>query len=123
VTGAVDPLFQAATGLRYDRDLTALTAGPQIGYFLAQAQIILEVAFGRNSPNTNTAERNGVMAAYRMLGVPALNYALSAMPAGPVIGAVAGGAMQVLSGRQAAEGVADAVAGERGQYREASALR
>jgi hypothetical protein len=62
VYGVLDPLVQAFAGLRYQRDITALTAGPTMGWMLQNLQEIMELGTDVNSPNTNTQEHNAVKA-------------------------------------------------------------
>lgn len=85
ITGRLDPLAQAYTGVKWDRDLTALTAGPYIGSTLQELQTIMEAFAGRNSPDTNTTEFNAARALYRLAIQPAANALISAYaPAGPI---------------------------------------
>lgn len=113
MAGALDPLIQAHTGLKYERDLTALASGPHAGYFLGLAMDMLNgfpkydlgilQGGARNSENTDTAEHKAVKAAYKFFAVPAISAGLSAVPvAGPATGALAGAAMQKLTSNQTA---------------------
>ncbi|UUJ74515.1 peptidoglycan transglycosylase [Microcystis phage Mae-Yong1326-1] len=117
VTGPFDPIVQAFTGLRYERDLTALAAGPHLGYFLGAAQAIGAGIVGRNSENTNTAEWNMTKGAWQLLGVPAVAYGLTALPGGPFTGLPIGLALQKLTSNETADDVADAVVGEKDSRR------
>ena len=58
VNGPLDPLIQAITGLKYERDLSSLVAGAQVGYFLQAAGDLFKPLSGAGSPNTNTSEYN-----------------------------------------------------------------
>jgi hypothetical protein len=115
--GPADVLVQSYTGLRYQRDLTNLYAGPHLGYFTYQAQRIGGL-FVNNSPDSNTSEWNAVKAGYLMLGVPALSLALSALPGGPVTGPLAGMALQGVTSNKAADSFANAVVGEKDTRRD-----
>jgi len=85
VTGRFDPIVQLYTGVKYDRDLTTLTAGAYLGSHLQEAQNILEVVGGRNSPNTNTAEFNAARALYRLTVQPAAEALVTGFgPGGPI---------------------------------------
>jgi hypothetical protein len=70
--------------------LSGLMAGAYAGYFFSAAQDILgglpkgkigALEFGqRNSPNNTTAEHKAVKGAFKANGIPAIAYALSALP-------------------------------------------
>ena len=63
LTGAVSPLINAFTGVRYNRSLSESLAGPVIGRPLDAGTKFVELAIN-NSPNTNTAERAAAGAVY-----------------------------------------------------------
>ena len=111
--GPLDPLVQAVTGLKYERDLTSLAVGPHAGFFAGAAQALLSPMIGRNSPNTNTSEWNAAKAGYQLLGVPAAAALLTAIPGGPFTGPALGFALQYLTSNQTADNVADLVVGEK----------
>ena len=113
LTGPFDPILQAVKGLRYERDLAALAAGPGPGYFLQAAQGIISPFVARNSENTNTAEWNATKSVFQMLGVPALSALFTALPGGPLSGPALGLLMQSATSNQTASNVADAVMGEK----------
>ncbi|MFT8246542.1 hypothetical protein [Roseomonas sp. BN140053] len=115
VTGPFEPLVRVVQGLRYERDLSSLLAGAQASYFLDAAGAMLGAAVGRNSANTNTAERNAVQGAWRAFGVPAAALALTALPGGPLTGALAGATMQYATSPQMAGDVATALIGGKGE--------
>jgi hypothetical protein len=116
VYGSADPIMQAITGLKYERDLTALLSGPHLGYFLSNLQDMAggvpkhtfgPLEFGsRNSPNTETAEHKAVKGAYKFFGVPLAAWALSALPdKGLVSNALFSAALQYGTSNQAAGNV------------------
>jgi len=85
ITGRLDPLIQMGVGIKYERDLTAITAGPYLSYQMQNMQRIYAAFAGRNSDNTNTAEYNAMRAAYSLLVQPLANIALSNLgPMGPL---------------------------------------
>jgi hypothetical protein len=81
IIGMADPLFNAYMGIKYQRDLTALTAGPSITFVLSNLERISKL-FLMNSENTTSAERAAVKASYELAAQPALAYTLGSM-AGP----------------------------------------
>ena len=124
VFGPSDVLLQSLTGLRYERDLTSLTAGPYLGYMLSGLQNMAQgmprteicpYAIGaRNSDKSNTAEHTAAKSFYRLAVAPTLAGVLTMLP-------MPGGASQLLRGGvmigatsgSAASSFADAVAGEK----------
>lgn len=67
----------------------------------------------RNSPNTNSAERNAATGVYRLAVAPAINATLSAAGAlGPLGNAGRYAALTFLSSGSAASGFADTTVGE-----------
>lgn len=86
--GRTDVITNLITGLRYDRDLTTITAGPYLGQMLQGIFTIAKAGFGgRNSENTNTAEYNAGAAAYRLALLPAINAALTMIsPTSAILG-------------------------------------
>lgn len=71
LTGALSPVVNAVKGLRYRRSLAESVSGPAIGTLLGAGDKVLGAAFGQNSPNTNTAERNAARAIYQTTIEPA----------------------------------------------------
>lgn len=86
--GAWSPILNAITGIKYDRDLSAIFAGAQAGFFLTGAQRMLEPFFGRNSARTNTTEHRALKAFYQTFAAPAIAYAVTSAPGGPLAAAV-----------------------------------
>lgn len=124
IAGAFDPILQAYTGLRYERDLTALAAGAHLSFFLNTGlQTFGGLLTERNSPNTNTSEYKAVKAAYQTIAAPAISLGLSLMPGGPFIGALAGVGIQGLTSNAMADNVAEAIVGEKGSPTGAAAQR
>lgn len=109
--GPVDTVVQAVTSLRYQRDLTGMVAGPSLGYMLDAAQSLLNVAFGRNSENTKTAERKAAQAVYGLTVVPALGVGAAILPGGPLGAAVGGFIYQKAGSAQVQKDVAAGVVG------------
>lgn len=85
----IDPLVQGFTGLKYERDLSAVPLGPAIGNIAQNLQAIAMLAV-RNSPNTNTAEYNALRGLYRLGIGPVAGTALSAVPGGPIVSGLLG---------------------------------
>ena len=81
LTGTLDPWLNIAKGARYDRDAATALAGPVFGSIANTVDTGLKTAV-RNSPNTNTAERNLTQAFYRMVVSPAVATLASLSPAG-----------------------------------------
>lgn len=72
--GAASPLVNAIKAVKYDRSLAESLSGPVIGSVLNAAQKgIVEPLSERNSPNTNTAERNAAAAFYDAVVDPAVD--------------------------------------------------
>lgn len=70
-TGGASPLVNAVKAVRYDRSLSESLSGPVLGTLLNSTQkIFVEPFTDRNSPNTNTAERNAAAAFYDVVVDP-----------------------------------------------------
>jgi hypothetical protein len=109
VYGAFDPVVQSFTGLKYQRDLTAIMAGPFAGTILQAAQSVGGLGFN-NTPNTNNAEYAAVKDSYRAIVAPGLAFLLTAMPGSPFFKTPA---LQVLTSNRAADAAAEALVGEK----------
>lgn len=73
-TGGLSPFVNAIKAVRYDRDLSTSLSGPVVGSLLDTGQkTLVEPYAGRNSPNTNTAERNQVAAIFDAVIEPAID--------------------------------------------------
>ena len=114
INGPLDPVVQAVTGLKYERDLSGLFAGAQAGFFLQNAGDVLKWWAGMGAPDTNTSRFNGIRGLYSAAGMPAAMLALSSLPGGPFARAVVGAAMMRMSTRGAAEKVAEHFVGPKG---------
>lgn len=124
VLGVGDILWNVMTGLRYERDMTSLTAGAGLGYYLSNLQNVINGVVpnlpvagpalsaagvgGRNAPTTLTAERTALKSAYRLIAVPAISFGMSMLPtAGPVSRAAITAAMQYGTSASPASGFAE----------------
>lgn len=87
--GALDPVVNSATGLKYNRDLSYLPLGAYAG---ADAQNLTKVAkvFTTNSRKTNTAEHNALAGMYNFAVSPLLAAGAASLPGGPGISATGG---------------------------------
>ena len=103
--GAWSPILNAITGIKYDRDLSAIFAGAQVGFFLTGAQRMLQPFFGRNSERTNTTEHRAVKALYQTFAAPALVYAMTSAPGGALAAAVIMGGSSSTAGGMFADAV------------------
>jgi len=78
IIGMADPILNAFLSIKYQRDLTALTAGPSVSFILSNLERIGKL-FLMNSENTDKAERAAVRALYELGAQPAMAYYLGAM--------------------------------------------
>jgi hypothetical protein len=111
--GMADPLIQAYTGLRYQRDLSSMFVGPS-GSVLLTDMAKLMMLFGRNSDETNTGEYNAVEAGYNMAIGPAISTGLTMMPAGPILAPIAGVGIGYVTSPRMGDTVATALVGKKG---------
>lgn len=81
--GLGDTVIQAATGLKYRRDLSNIAVGAGPATVLQNTQKVAE-PFSNNSRKTNTAEFNSAAGAYS-LASPFLNFGLARLPGGPLL--------------------------------------
>ena len=112
--GPFDILYNAFSGVRWQRDLTSLLAGAHGGYIFQNIERIYRGMPWMDSDKTNTGEYNAIKGAYNLCVAPVLNYALSAAPLGPVSGFLGGLAMQGISSNTASDTIASALVGEKG---------
>lgn len=91
--GYADPFINMATGVRYGKDLTSMTAGAQLGWFLGNVMKIATAFTPENSPNTNSAEYNATQAAYNLAAAPAITSAILKYAKSPILKFLAGAAM------------------------------
>lgn len=108
-----DPLIQAHTGLKYQRDLSNVMVGAAPGFFLQAIQSIAKMNVA-NSPKTNTAEFNAAKGVYQLAVAPALAFGLARLPGGPIVGPVLGGGIMAGTSPQAGKEAAELVVGEKG---------
>jgi hypothetical protein len=111
--GVLDTLIQTTTGIKYDRSLQSIFGGAYVGHFMDALAKILLGAFGKNSPLSNSAERNMAKGLFEIAAAPTINYALSRVPGGPILKPVYGVGMQNLTSQRTKSKFADAVAGEK----------
>jgi hypothetical protein len=111
-TGLADPLYNAITGVKYQRDLANILAGSSGGFYLQALERLVRFFFV-NSPNTNSAERSAVRGAYDLMALPLSAAAVGYLPGGPMLGYGMGLSYAYLSSPRAKEKVQDIVAGEK----------
>ncbi len=110
LSGASDPFVQILYGLRYERDIASAFAGAHVGWLIDVLQDLLALNF-RNSPNTDTTERNAVKTLTELVTGTGGNLLLSAAPGGPLVGPVYGVAMWASDADVLGEFVAEAIYG------------
>lgn len=111
--GILDPVVQAVTGLRYQRDLSNIFVGPSWGVMLQDTARIIQ-AFTRNSKKTNTGEYNAIESTYNMLIGPAIATGLSAAPAGPIFAPLFGIGTAYFTSPRMGDTVATTIVGPKG---------
>lgn len=84
-TGLADPIYNAYTGVKYQRDLSNLFVGATGAYVLQALERFVKF-FAMNSDQTVNAERGAARAAFELTLQPAMGYATGALPAGPLVG-------------------------------------
>jgi len=109
-TGLADPVYNAYTGLKYQRDLANVFLGAGNSYFTQAAERIAK-SFAVNSENTNAAERSRARGLYELLVLPVFAAGVGYVP-GRMLGYGAGLGYAYLSSPRAKEKVQDAAAGE-----------
>ncbi|MBD9674944.1 hypothetical protein IB275_30485 [Pseudomonas sp. PDM21] len=81
--GIADPFVQMASGgIRYGTSPTNALLGPTLGSLANVGAAAAGAMSANNSPNTNTAERRLMRQAYGTIAEPALQAALTPLPAG-----------------------------------------
>jgi hypothetical protein len=93
--GAFDPLINAYTGLRYQRDLSNFMIGAIGSWYTKPTEDIVKLFSGEtNSENTTATEERALRAAYQLIIVPMMVYAMSnprfLSVLGPLAGPIAG---------------------------------
>lgn len=87
--GIFNPSINMVLSHRFERDAATALAGPAVGGVLSGADTMMK-SWVKNSPNTNTAERNNAGAFYDLVIKPAVAGLGAALP--PIPGALAIGA-------------------------------
>ena len=108
--GPYDMLYNMFTQARYEKDVAATALGPYMGGVLELAKSAIALNEGRNSANTNTAERKAARDFWNVGPKPLINMALSSLPGGKLAPVAAAG-IQFGSQRSVAEGFVDTLAG------------
>ena len=108
--GPYDMLYNMFTQARYEKDVAATALGPYMGGVLELAKSAIALNEGRNSDNTNTAERKAARDFWNVGPKPLINMALSSLPGGKLAPVAAAG-IQFGSQRAVAEGFVDTLAG------------
>jgi hypothetical protein len=113
INGPLDPVIQAINGLRYEKSISGLFAGAQVGFLLHAFEKVV-TGFVRASPHTNTAAYNAIQGAWEGIGMPAAIAALTALPGGPLAGPAASLAMMYATGKGASNLIARSLVGPKG---------
>jgi hypothetical protein len=123
--GIADPIVNYFLSLKYERDLTSMLTGAYPTFFLGAAAKQLglvpkelnlfgaTIELGANTENTTNAENAAAKSAYQAIAVPLLSLGISTVPVGGALRIGQAGALIAGSSPEAAQGFADAVAGER----------
>ena len=118
--GPLDPLVQAVRGIKYQRDMTSLTAGPQLGALMQNIQDISGWAvqaignlISGEVATTNTQQRKAAKAFYNLMIGPVFSFAAAATPAGPAGGAILGMVQMFTGSGGARDAFASWLAGEK----------
>lgn len=110
--GALDPVVNSYTGLKYNRDLSYLPLGAYAGNDAQNLSKIVRLATN-NSRKTNTAEHNALQGIYGFAISPMLAAGASLIPPGPFGMAAGGFATSTGTSPQAAKAFASAIVGEK----------
>lgn len=110
--GAVDPLIQGFTGLKYQRDFSNIFIGAAPGFFLQGAQK-MAMPFVSDSDKTNTAEYGAAQGFYQTFTAPALAFGLMSLPGGPILTPLTGAGVALGTAPVARDAFATAVVGEK----------
>lgn len=96
LTGAFDPIVQAFTGLKYQRDIANSMLG--IGSYVAQnAGDIMQAFTSQNSDNTVASEFKAFRGAYNLFVQPIISIVLASLPLSPTAAIPATGAAMGLT--------------------------
>ena len=110
--GALDPVVNASTGLKYNRDLAYLPLGAYAGNDAQNATKMVKL-FYSNSRKKNTAEHNALQGFYGFAISPAISAGASMLPGGPFLSAAGGVTSSTATSPQAAKGFASAIVGQK----------
>lgn len=111
--GAFDPVLDAWSGLRYNRDFAYLPLGAYAG---ADAKNVTTTAkfFASNSRKNNTAEHNTLNSLYQFALAPAVAGGISAAPGGgPLLTALGGAAIATSTSPVSADHFATSIVGKK----------
>lgn len=111
-TGLADPIYNAVTGVKYQRDLSNILGGATGSYFFQAIERIAKF-FVLNSDSTNNAERGAVRGMYELIAQPGLAYATGYLPGGPMVGAGLGASYMYMSSPAFKAQLQDWFAGEK----------
>lgn len=112
--GAMDPVINSVTGLRYNRDLAYLPLGAYAGNDAQNATKVASLFAGRNSRKTSTAENTATQGVYNLFISPSLAAGASSAPGGPFLTAGAGAFTATVTSPQASKAFAGAFFGDKG---------
>ena len=84
LTGAFDPLYQAWTGIKYQRDLSNILIGTA-GYVTQEFDNLMGVFGDKNSPNTVSAEFKAYRAIWNLIAQPTISYTFAKTPMADVV--------------------------------------
>jgi hypothetical protein len=79
LTGAFDPLYQAWTSLKYQRDLSNILVGTA-GYITQELDNAVGYFSDRNSPNTVSSEFKAYRAIWNLVAQPLISYTFAKTP-------------------------------------------
>jgi hypothetical protein len=89
--GGWDPMVNAYTGLRYQRDLSNFMIGAIGSWYTKPTEDIIKLFSGEtNSPSTTATEERAIRAAYQLVIVPMMVFAISNPKFLSVLGPLAG---------------------------------
>lgn len=109
-TGLADPLYNALTGVKYQRDLANIFTGPSFSFF-AQAMQRIAAYFVLNSDKTNSAERAAVQGVYELMFQPTMAFMTGYLPGGPLVGYGLGASYAYMSSPAVKDQIKDLIAG------------
>ena len=96
LTGAFDPIVQAITGLKYQRDIANSFLG--IGSYVAQnAGDVIQAFTSQNSDNTVASEFKALRGIYNLIVQPMISFVLASLPLTPATAIPATGAAMGLT--------------------------